>query len=270
MGKTLYDVIGVSQDADVKQIEARCLELGKKYHPKTNPDDLEAAIIYKDIMTAYMTLRDPAKRVSYDASIKSNVVINQSAPKGVSSSLTEKIEAKVREVNVYLAGAIVVFPHIFSWFLLRKGYSTKARMLSFGWMAIWLLVFNAYQNITPEERAAMAAKRETQKIAEQKAEEEKANSDEALKLRIMSSWKGAIKEVLIDPDSAKFERVVYVMSKNRIPFACGEVNSRNSYGGYTGFKSFITAGLKEYTFLEGETKDFNKLWKEYCVNGTVL
>lgn len=270
MSKSLYEVIGVNPDADVKQIEAKCLELGKKYHPKINPDDLDAAIIYKDVMTAYTTLRDPTKRASYDASIKSNSSVKQSPSKEPMPTLAAKVETKLREVNVYLAGAIVVFPHVFSWFLLRKGYSTKARMFSFGWMVIWLLIFNAYQNITPEEHAAMAAKREARKVAEQNAEEAEANSNEGLKRRIMSTWKGAINEVLIDPDSAKFKDVVYVMSNNRIPFACGEVNSKNSFGGYTGYKSFITAGLKEYTFLEGETKGFNKLWNEYCAGNLVL
>ena len=69
MSKSLYEIIGVNRDADTKIIEAKCLELGKQYNPKINPDDLEAAIIYKEILTAYVVLRNPIKRAEYDASL---------------------------------------------------------------------------------------------------------------------------------------------------------------------------------------------------------
>lgn len=100
-----------------------------------------------------------------------------------------------------------------------------------------------------------------------KRQESKAKTDDELKIRIMSSWEGAIKDVLIDSDSAKFRNVYYVIAGGRTSFACGEVNSKNRLGGYMGFKGFITAGLKEYTFLEGETDGFNEYWKQVCEEG---
>lgn len=100
-----------------------------------------------------------------------------------------------------------------------------------------------------------------------KQQDSKAKTDDELKIRIMSSWEGAIKDVLIDSDSAKFRNVYYVIAGGRTSFACGEVNSKNRLGGYTGFKGFITAGLKEYTFLEGETAAFDEWWKQVCVEG---
>ncbi|HDS1772852.1 TPA: zinc ribbon domain-containing protein [Pseudomonas putida] len=33
----------------------------------------------------------------------------------------------------------VVLPFIFVWFLLRKGYSTRARVIGFGWLAVYFL-----------------------------------------------------------------------------------------------------------------------------------
>lgn len=80
MSRTLYEIIGVNSNADVKEIEQKCLELGKKYNPRANPDDLDAAIIYKEIMTAYATLRDPAKRSAYDTSIKNAKPSVKAAP----------------------------------------------------------------------------------------------------------------------------------------------------------------------------------------------
>ncbi len=88
MSKTLYEIIGVSRDADTKTIGTRCLELGKQYNPKNNPDDLEAAIIYKDILTAYAVLRDPVKRAEYDANLgqaKSIVIADETIPNHTST-----------------------------------------------------------------------------------------------------------------------------------------------------------------------------------------
>ena len=45
---------------------------------------------------------------------------------------------------------------------------------------------------------------------------------------------------------------------------CGEVNSKNSFGGYTGFKRFISAGSPDMTYLETEVKDFHLAWNKFC------
>lgn len=47
--------------------------------------------------------------------------------------------------------------------------------------------------------------------------------------------KEAVKSVLIDPTSAQWRDVQHV----RPDFVCGEVNGKNSYGGYTGFTRFL-------------------------------
>src|SRR3546814_1887495 len=48
----------------------------------------------------------------------------------------------------------------------------------------------------------------------------------------------AIKDTLVDPDSAKFEiKPLIVGSK----LACGRFNSKNRMGGYTGYKAFEVA-----------------------------
>lgn len=263
MSRTLYETIGVSFNADVKEIEQKCIDLGKKYHPKTNPDDLDAAIIYKDVMVAYSTLRDPAKRAAYDASIRNlNTPIKtttQAPFKPLASNQT-----KEREVGVWLAGSIIAVPPIFAWFLLRKGYSTKLRLAAFVWMAIWLGFYNSGGS---EKYNEYKQESEQQKVADKKAEQDSANSDKGLQNRIMGAWKSGIKDALIDPNSAEFKNVYFVLAANRVSFACGEVNSKNRLGGYTGYKRFITAGLKEYTFIEGEKEGFNEYWKQVCVEG---
>jgi hypothetical protein len=44
-------------------------------------------------------------------------------------------------------------------------------------------------------------------------------------------------ERLTDPDSAKFRRLVAIGNDKTI--VCGQVNSKNQFGGYTGFKTFM-------------------------------
>jgi len=45
---------------------------------------------------------------------------------------------------------------------------------------------------------------------------------------------------------------------------CGEVNSKNSFGGYGGYQKFVSAGKAELTFLEEEVSDFNVVWNRKC------
>lgn len=268
MSKSLYEIIGVNPNADVKLIEEKCLELGKKYHPNHNPNDLDAAIMYKEVMQAYATLRDPSRRVQYDASIKT-------APKAtdyINAFLgTEKPK---NEVSLTFAVLIVFFPYIAAWFLLKDGYSKKARIISFTWLAIFAIFY-----FKPEpapltqaeliEEQAQLELRQAAKIERQK-QTEKEDKQKYLDNRMMGAWKGAIQSVLVDPNSADFKDMVFVRDTDGTAYACGEVNSKNRMGGYTGYKGFITAGLKEYTLIEGETKGFAKYWNQICVRGKPL
>lgn len=47
---------------------------------------------------------------------------------------------------------------------------------------------------------------------------------------------------------------------------CGEVNSRNSFGGYGGFQRFISAGREDLTFLaeQMDAGEFAKAWNQMC------
>ena len=45
---------------------------------------------------------------------------------------------------------------------------------------------------------------------------------------------------------------------------CGEVNSKNSFGAYTGFQKFVSAGKPELTFLQEQVPDFEIVWDRLC------
>jgi ribosomal protein L37E len=74
----------------------------------------------------------------------------------------------------------------------------------------------------------------------------------------------AVKKRLKDPDSAEFKDVFANVGEN-ISVACGYVNSKNSFGGYTGYQRFISNGLSEGTFLENEMEDVYAVWNKLCI-----
>ena len=48
-----------------------------------------------------------------------------------------------RRVSILLGVGIFLMPLIFAWFTLRKGYSTKAKLISFAWLIFTLAIFVA-------------------------------------------------------------------------------------------------------------------------------
>ena len=55
---------------------------------------------------------------------------------------------------------------------------------------------------------------------------------DAKKIAWMNQGMEAVKTKLKDPDSAEFRNVYFHRGSEDIPMTCGEVNSKNSFGGY--------------------------------------
>lgn len=62
----------------------------------------------------------------------------------------------------------------------------------------------------------------------------------------------AVRRVLKDPDSAKFQEMV-VRDHRGGKVVCGNVNSKNSYGGYVGFTPFV-AGPTTAMLLDTDSR----------------
>lgn len=61
-----YEILGVSSDANEKQIKAAYRKLAFQYHPDRNTGDSESASMMKAINEAYAVLSNPSKRKDYD------------------------------------------------------------------------------------------------------------------------------------------------------------------------------------------------------------
>lgn len=71
---------------------------------------------------------------------------------------------------------------------------------------------------------------------------------------------------LKDPDSAQFKNVYFnkaIIDGKPTPMVCGEVNSKNGFGAYTGYQGFIASG-SSFAFLESEAADFADSWNTFC------
>lgn len=66
MSVDLYDILGVSRDADAETIKQAFRRLAREHHPDRNPDDPDAEERFKEVLAAFEILSDPDQRRKYD------------------------------------------------------------------------------------------------------------------------------------------------------------------------------------------------------------
>ena len=65
MSQDLYDLLGVTRDADADTIKKAYRKLARQYHPDVNPDAATQEM-FKEVSRAYEVLSDAEKRAAYD------------------------------------------------------------------------------------------------------------------------------------------------------------------------------------------------------------
>jgi len=65
MSKSLYETLGVSENASADEIKKAYRKLARKYHPDINKEE-SAVETFKEINAAYEVLSDPEKKAQYD------------------------------------------------------------------------------------------------------------------------------------------------------------------------------------------------------------
>ncbi len=118
----------------------------------------------------------------------------------------------------------------------------------------------ASQELKDREANRIKLEQERQQLEAKKAEEEavkeaqRQERDKIINIEVES--KMALMNFLKDPDSAE------VRNQNG---NCSEVNSKNGFGGYTGFKRYIASPT--VVAIEGEnmtSSEFESVWNKVC------
>ncbi|WP_433848165.1 hypothetical protein [Acinetobacter proteolyticus] len=176
--------------------------------------------------------------------------------------------------TLYILGGLSLLPPVQG-----KVSSLIGKTIAIKWFVIFTLILmliaptviksseqKALQNGTASkeliEREARKAKQKEQEIEQEKvrsaeaAKKENERSEFSRKVEIQTDSRIALLNFLKDPDSAD------IRNHNG---NCGEVNSKNGFGGYTGYKRFIASSA--IVAIEGENMDsdeFQKAWSKIC------
>ncbi|MBP5790611.1 MAG: hypothetical protein J6W29_10330 [Neisseriaceae bacterium] len=115
-------------------------------------------------------------------------------------------------------------------------------------------------NSIEKQERAKEREREREKQRQEKEKEKIKKQQESNRALVEMEVREWVKSNLKDPSSAQF--------RNQVEF-CGEVNAKNAFGGYTGFKKFIAIATKEKQVVFEDTFDdpniFVELWNGVCV-----
>ena len=110
---------------------------------------------------------------------------------------------------------------------------------------------------TPQQRAKEDWNRQVKSATEDKAQWVKYSRAFA-EVRMQKALK--------DPESARFRNITIEDQSSFKPevagIACGQVNAKNSFGGYTGFKSFMVVG--GIPMEDSSSASFVRLWNKHC------
>jgi hypothetical protein len=87
-------------------------------------------------------------------------------------------------------------------------------------------------------------------------------AQQAKELAWMEKSKNTIRVKLKDPQSAKFQNVFFSRASGT-PVTCGQVNSKNGFGAYSGYQYFVAAG-SDLAFLQNEVVAFAAVWGQLC------
>jgi hypothetical protein len=84
---------------------------------------------------------------------------------------------------------------------------------------------------------------------------------EVSKAAVIAAGQKRVADALRDPDSARFKDVSFGQSPQIGFVVCGWVNSKNAYGGYSGFQRFICTEKGTYLEENDVNGDFSKAWR---------
>lgn len=188
-----------------------------------------------------------------------------------SPTLTPKASDEVihsRKVSTSLIAGIVVFPMIFSWFTLRKGYSTTARAVSLGWMVLALVIGlsgesdNKQASTTPDPSVAAAKVADESQIEKpsEVAPDDAASDKKTAKKEVINVTFNLTPAQFKSKFNTKAKQLEDNLSITNLKIGDGEVNNSFKYmfnknTGLVGTVDKKTGKIMSFMFLFGGSQD---------------
>ncbi|MDN8035513.1 hypothetical protein [Burkholderia vietnamiensis] len=135
---------------------------------------------------------------------------------------------------------------------MKNQEGTKAAIATAVALIVGLVAQYGYKNDWHVTRASQK-RAVVEKVAAEKREAT-AEGDKEKQHRI-AEVEAVVVASLKDPESAQF-RDVFV----GVTYACGQVNARNGFGGYTGFNDFYVSGVSSFYFGQEHIADDAKAY----------
>lgn len=173
-----------------------------------------------------------------------------------------------RPVGAMLAVGIFLFPILFAWFLLRKGYSATARVMAFGWMIVIVAVIimrpakdSPAPAATPVADASTASVNEEPKVKPWLLEGYTKVSDVASKSNVKAGFKRAWPDKSACAGATECEELTIIPAK-----ACESLfvnmTIEDGDGNNIGFTNSMATNVAKYqpakmiftTYVEGARK----------------
>ncbi|HGM7348091.1 TPA: hypothetical protein ACKP7M_002499 [Stenotrophomonas maltophilia] len=114
----------------------------------------------------------------------------------------------------------------------------------------------------PQEQAQQAEAPKPESERPMTAAEKKAQQEKWFGAETIAAAERAVRGELKDPDSAQFRDVRANYTEEFGVAACGRVNAKNEFGGYAGFRRFVSSGKS--VILEGRD-NIADAWSGACL-----
>lgn len=103
-----YQILGIPENADIRQIKAAYRSMAKRFHPDTNQGSEAAAELFRQLSEAYRVLADDQLRHSYDQKIfRQQQAAQKEQPKAASKPNSQQ---KFNNFLYSVLGAILETP----------------------------------------------------------------------------------------------------------------------------------------------------------------
>jgi hypothetical protein len=88
------------------------------------------------------------------------------------------------------------------------------------------------------------------------------SADKKMEKLALTKGKDVVAGQLKDPESARFKNL---KAREDGMYLCGEVNAKNSFGGYVGFRRFYALWPVGVVRIEGSNEEFaDDIWTKHC------